>query len=179
MKKITSIALLFALNWQICAQNAETSNLKRNELKLDISHLLVPAIKIEYEYFLNEMSSLGVAGLHNFGTFAWGGLGYTTQLFGTYRLYVTNLPMYGFFLEGHLGLVSGKYDERVIWPTQPKEISYSAFGMGIALGWKFYIPKSGITLDLFSGLGRMFGENIPHLLEGLYPRAGICIGKRF
>ena len=99
---------------------------------------------------------------------------YRTQVLGTYRLFFGKIPMSGFFLEGNFGLISGRYDPADSW--WPREYKpYTAFGMGLALGWKFHIPKSSIVLDLFAGAGRLIGDDNP----GGYPRMGICVGKRF
>ena len=169
MKKIMSIALLFALSWQTNAQSTEKAvDLKRNELKLDVAWLIFePALKVEYEYFLNEWSSFGASGFINLSTDDY----IKSQLLGLYRLYFGKEPRAGFFLEGNFGLTFGKDSN---YGTYRHE-NYTNFGIGIALGWKYHIPKSDIVLDLYAGAGRLLGDNGP----GGYPRFGICIGKRF
>jgi hypothetical protein len=174
MKKLTLIALLFALNWQANAQISEAPDFKRNELKLDVAHLLNATIKIEYEHFLNDWSSLGVVALQNFSSKD--NEDYIqTQLLGLYRLYFGKNPMSGFFLEGSFGLTSGNWYNYNYLGGGGKYEKYTTFGMGIALGWKWHIPKSNVVLDLFGGAGRLFGDNNP----GFAPRVGICVGKRF
>ena len=178
MKKIALIALLFALSWQTYAQNFEDPNFKRNELKFDVVHLLLPAIKLEYEYFRNDWSSFGAVGLISFSSDSDNDIFFTnlkSQLLGFYRLYFGKNPMRGFFLEGNLGISSGTYEHRSGGLFSPRETKpYTAFGVGIALGWKFHIPKSDVVLDIFSGMGRLFHDD-----AGFYQRVGICVGKRF
>ena len=175
--KNTLLVLLIALAWQIKAQDIDDiSSLQRNELKLDVAYLLDATIKIEYEYYLNEWSSIGLAGFFNFGKP--NEIMFRTQLLATYRLYFGRQPLSGFFVEGNFGVTSGKSNEERIITIGLKptfDYPYTAFGLGIGLGRKYYIPKSGVTLDLLSGFGRMFGKNS----FGFYPRLGICVGKRF
>ncbi|MCL2027753.1 MAG: hypothetical protein FWG79_04605 [Bacteroidales bacterium] len=174
MKKITLIVLL-ALSWQVSARTFETSDFKRNELKIDVAWLIFePAMKVEYERFLNKSSSFGAVGFLGFSS-ADDNL-FEQQLLGTYRLYFGKNPMQGFFFEGHLGVTSGVYQHRLsdgFW-SETEDRSYTAFGFGIALGWKWCIPKQGIVFDLFYGGGRLI-----HNDAGFYPRFGFCLGKRF
>jgi hypothetical protein len=177
MKKITLIALLFAFSWQANAQNSETPDLKRNELKLDVVHVLFKVAKIEYEYWLNDWSSVGVVGFYNFGSGLLNGGEplWRTKVLGTYRLYFGKNPMQGFFLEGTAGIVSGSVSDG--WFSSSTHTKYTAFGVGVAVGWKWYIPQSGITLDLTYGLGRLLHDNED--APPVYLRMGICVGKRF
>jgi len=170
MKKITLIALLFALNWQINAQTSEISLQNRNELKLDVAFLIGGILKAEYEYLLSDWSSIGVSAFFNLNS---GPRELGTQVLGNYRLYFGKEPVSGFFIEGNLGIISGYLDPYY----SSSNDHYSSFGIGIALGWKWYIPKSGIVLDIFGGGGRLFGDVASSV--GPYPRAGICVGKRF
>jgi len=184
MKKITLIALLFALNWQANAQNSDISLLKRNELKLDVAYLIGGALKVEYEYLLTDYSSLGISTLYNFDTRKneWEHRVFKAQILGTYRLYFGKEPVAGFFLEGNMGLIHGEYRSyHRPSPSDPRSLeNYAAFGIGIALGWKLHIPKSGIVLDIFGGVGRKFGAKESDEQDGWgYPRVGICVGKRF
>jgi hypothetical protein len=174
MKKITLVALLFALNWQANAQISETPDLKKNELKIDVAYILDATIKAEYEHFLNDWSSLGAVAFQKFSSKdAYNE--YKTQLLGLYRLYFGKQPMSGFFLEGSFGLTAGNWYNYDYSNWSERHEKYIAFGVGVALGWKFHIPKSNVVLDLFGGAGRLFGNDHP----GGYPRAGICVGKRF
>lgn len=160
MNKIVSTALLLVIGWQVSAQTDEMSILKRHELKLDIGYLLTGTLKGEYEYLLNDWSSVGASAIYNNSDAE-----FKAQVVGTYRLYFDTQPVSGFFLEGNAGvIVADEY-----WYGSNNLM----VGAGIALGWKYYIPQPSIVLDLFLGVGRLFGN------EGTYPRVGICIGKRF
>ena len=171
--------VLFALNWQVNAQREEFSLQNRNEVKLDVAYLLGLTLKVEYERLLNDWSSVGVVVLQNFSS---GPQQFGTQVLGFYRLYFGRQPVSGFFLEGNLGITHG-YDGHYYWigGWRPRE-SYTAFGLGLALGWKWYIPRSGIVLDIFVGGGRLVRENNDRAnydrVMG-YPRVGITIGRRF
>ena len=172
MKKYALIVGLLVLTWQI---NAETNNFKQNEIKLDAAYLLNKTVKVEYEHFLNDWSSVGAAAFYNFGKTEY--QYYKTQLLATYRLYFGKQPVSGFFLEVNSGVASGRHNDYGIdiGEKSPLRIPYTSFGYGFALGYKHYIPNPSVTLDLFFGLGRLFGEDS----IGSYFRMGITVGKRF
>ena len=176
MKKITLIALLLALSWQTHAQKTENPDAKRHELKLDVAYVLAKVAKIEYEYWLNDWSSIGVVGFYNFGSgFLNGGEPiWRIKVLGTYRLFFGKNPMQGFFLEGNTGIISGSTVDNWLGGKPEK---YTAFGVGLAIGWKWYIPQSGITLDLTYGFGRLFNDNED--VVPIYLRMGVTVGKRF
>ena len=174
MKKITLFALLFALTWQTNAQTSEISLQKRNELKLDVAYLLLSTVKVEYEYLLSDWSSMGLVASHNFssGIIAKTFNPWRTHVLGFYRLYFGSSPTSNFFLEGGLGITSGETSSLFGLITPEK---YTAFGANIAIGWKWHIEKVGISVDFIYGIGRLFHNEHPRI----YPRAGICVGKRF
>ena len=179
---ITSFVLLFTLNWQTYAQVSDPLTgirddgiLLKHELKLDVAHVFMPVIKIEYENLLNDWSSFGAVGLIGINSDADVAIP-THQLLGLYRLYFGRNPLQGFFFEGSLGISAGNYEHGTGSGlfSQNELRQYTAFGAGIALGWKWYIPKPNIVLELFQGVGRLF-----HDTAGFYIRYGICVGKRF
>ena len=185
MNKIVLTTLLLAIGWQMQAQTSETTLLKRHELKVDVASLLNTTLKVEYEYLLNNWSSVGAVALYHFDSSNDDldlDFGFDTQVLGTYRLFFGKKPVSGFFLEANCGITSGLsyfYDEDYYANGYYYEGNFHEkreflFGVGIALGWKFHIPQPNIVLDLFIGGGRFFGDAI-----GAYPRTGICIGKRF
>ena len=172
MKKITLIVLSLSLTWQINAQTSENFLQKRNELKLDVAYFFVPALKIEYEFLLNNWSSIGLYAFHNFRSAPI----FKNQILGNYRVYLGLLPdKGGFFIEGNLGLFHG-YNSWDLFEPYPK--NHTAFGIGFALGWKWYIRKSDIVFEIFAGTGGLFSNNDRSNGRG-YPRLGICVGKRF
>jgi len=175
MKKIALIVLLFAFYWQANGQREEVSLQNRHEVKLDPAHLIGSVIRIDYEYLLNDWSSAGLSVHYNFSSSdrPVDEPIFRVMVLGFYRLYFGRQPVSGFFLEGNLGIISGA-DDRV-WPMPYRPENYTAFGAGIALGWKWYIPRSGIVLDIFAGGGRLFNND----RVGGFPRVGIAVGKRF
>jgi len=174
MKKITLIAVLFALIWQANAENLE----RRNELKLCPAHLLAGTLRIDYERLLNDFSSVGLTGFYAFSSLS----SHTYrnrlegQLLGFYRLYFGRQPVSGFFLEGNMGLNIGRHYSWGPWgiPRRERE-HYATFGIGLAVGWKWYIPRPGIVLDVFVGGGRVFNDD---RMDG-FPRMGVTVGRRF
>ena len=178
MKKITFIAVLLALIWQANAQQQrqDISFTNRHELKLCPAHLIGGSIRIDYEFLLNDWSSVGASGLYSFSRIFSGYGSWTRgQVLGLYRLYFGRQPVSGFFLEGNFGVTMGSYYGWEFWSTRER-IDYTAFGLGMALGWKWYIERSGIVLDLFVCGGRLFNDSEG---PGAFPRAGITVGRRF
>jgi len=175
-KKITLLVLLLVLGLQIgiqASENKEYELSKRHEIKLDVAYLLFAVVKAEYEFILTPWSSTGVVGFIDLNS---GDRVFKAQALGLYRLYFGKKPNTGLFLESNLGVTTGTYKEYSWTWDERQKIDYTAFGVGLALGWKHYIPQSGIVLDIFGGLGRFWGD---YENPEIYPRVGICIGKRF
>jgi hypothetical protein len=176
MKKVVLLALLLALSWQVHAQNLENIDFtKRHELKLDAAYLIGGSLKMEYEYWLGEFSTVGAVGFYNFSSEE---PDYRAQILATFRLFFSNNQRKGFFFEYNLGVTSGKHYEYG-YPYESKHKSYAALGMGLAIGWKFHIPQNNVTLDLFGGVGRLFDEKENSTRPNFYPRVGVLLGKRF
>jgi hypothetical protein len=174
--KILFVLLMLIAGFCVSAQEPAHyeyfNEYKRNEVKVDVAHLLFATLKVEYEYLLNDWSGAGAAALYNFtkdSPFS----EIRSQLVGFYRLYFGKQPVSGFFLEGNMGLISY---EGYNYNYQYNNYNIStSFGVGIALGRKWHNERSNIVLDIFVGLGRTFNKE--H--EIVYPRLGICVGKRF
>ena len=173
IKNILVIALLLVAGLHTNAQEQEISNLKKNELKVDVAFILGATLKVEYEHLLNDWSSLGAMTAYNFSEDNFSDMRF--QMLGFYRLYFGKNPITGFFLEGNMGITSVD-DYQYIYPSyDARKTTNTAFGVGIAIGWKWHIAQSNIVLDIFGGAGRLFTENS----DRAYPRMGICVGKRF
>jgi len=175
MKKITFIAIVFALIWQANAENLE----RRNELKICPAHLIAGMLRVDYERLLNDFSSVGLTAFYSFSVFSSHRYSHRLdgQVLGFYRLYFGRQPVSGFFLEGNMGLNIGSYYRWTSWPWRSERVYYTAFGVGLALGWKWYIPRPGIVLDVFAGGGRVFNSNSRNMSR--FPRVGITLGRRF
>jgi hypothetical protein len=173
MKKVMSFALFLVICLSVHAQPSEVVILKKHELKLDVAYILLATAKLEYEYLPNDWSSLGVVAFVNFpaGIFNDNEPLFKTQLLGFYRLYFGYKPSAGIFLEGNAGMTSGYWSNYM----KTENGKYLAPSAGIALGWK-YASRSNFVMDIFLGLGNIFGE---YSGPGMYPRLGICLGKRF
>ena len=176
MKKITLIAVLFALFWQASAENLE----RRNELKICPAHLLAGSLRIEYERLLNDFSSVGLTGLYSFSSLS--SHRYDSrlegQVLGFYRLYFGRRdPASGFFLEGNMGVTMGSHYHWRGGSWGSERVHYTSFGIGLALGWKWYIQRPGIVLDIFAGGGRLFNDD--NRRASGFPRVGVTIGRRF
>jgi hypothetical protein len=175
--KITLIAFLLALSAQVNADTIKNNSFKRHEAKVNISQLLFTSIVVEYEYLLNSWSSVGMVAAYRLEfpsdlIFPYALLriafGSPTKVLGNYRLYLSRLHAQGFFLEGHLGIIS-KYED--LWPVR-RVLSASS---GFALGWKWYYPEFGISVDFVLGGGWLLGTEDS---DG-YLRWGLTLGKRF
>ena len=171
IKSILFIALLLGAGWRANAQEQEIFNLAKNELKVDVAYILGATLKVEYEHLLNDWSGLGAMAAYNFSGDNFSEIRF--QMLGFYRLYFGKQPVTGFFLEGNMGITSVDYYQYV-YPYDARKTN-TAFGVGIAIGWKWHIAQSNVVLDIFGGAGRLFTENS----DRAYPRMGICVGKRF
>ncbi|MDR2907530.1 MAG: DUF3575 domain-containing protein [Bacteroidales bacterium] len=163
MKKfIVLIALVLA------GVSVEAQDDRVHEVKLDAVYLFTGTIKADYEYLLGDYMTAGGSVLFNF---------YSknpvskAHVLGLFRIYLgdkNDNQLSGLYFEGNLGLHAGQ-------GLDFKGDSYSAFGMGLAAGYKWVFPKPGLTIDLYGGIGRLFDKEE----GGFYPRVGACIGKRF
>ena len=151
--------LLFFISSQIFAAN--------KEIKIDLPHLLAPALKVEYESLLNDTTGLGVAGYIALND----DLDTRAYLLAFFRWYFGNEPGSGFFTEAHIGVSGGVYHDD-IWYDEKN--NYGSIGLGVALGNK-YVAKNDVVLDIFIGAGRNISDGAPDF----YPRWGLTIGKRF
>ncbi|MDR1517214.1 MAG: hypothetical protein LBS52_03800 [Dysgonamonadaceae bacterium] len=133
-------------------ENFSLSNDKRNELKLN----LLPTIfsfhpEISYERILAQELSAG-ASLGFGGEWAEQTFAFTPYFrwhFGS----MYNKAASGFFVEANASL-------------------FNDAGIGFAIGHK-YVSRNNWVGDLMFGAGRSFDG------DGVYPRIGISIGKRF
>ena len=94
-----------------------------------------------------------------------------------YRYYFGEGAAQGFFLELNMQFASIR-EVPFTWfgpPIEEPEKSESAFGGGVAAGFKF-LAGSGILGELYLGVGRYLGD-VSGSYEG-YPRIGIAFGKR-
>lgn len=145
-----------------------------NELKINAAYLLGGFVEITYERILSEDSAIGLA-----VDFALDkNIDYRFGIIPHYRLYFGKKRAAGFFAEGNAAFYSACAfcSTSDFSPTTYDSSTEFGAGLGLALGGKFITTK-GWTAELFLGIGRNFVNN--DLLDDVYPRAGLSIGKRF
>ncbi|MDM9631251.1 DUF3575 domain-containing protein [Robiginitalea aurantiaca] len=157
------IFLIMGQTLSLRAQNDTTNDLGVNELKLNAAYLLAGFAEISYERILGEDSALGLS----LGFALDNSIDYRFNAIPYYRLYFGKKKAAGFFAEGN----GAFFSER----TSRSNTALGA-GLGLAIGGKFMTKNQWIA-ELFLGVGRNFVNN--DLLNDVYPRAGISIGKRF
>lgn len=146
----------------------------KNELKINLLSTLFSLPEISYERLIANDMSVGVSVMFrleddtdiNFG------------IVPNYRIYFGAKKAAGFFVEGNAAIINSKNDYYLSYSSYPagQALSYkneTNLGLGLAVGGKF-LTKSGLVVETYLGLGRVFGNNN---LDA-YPRVGISIGKR-
>ena len=140
-----------------------------NELRINIPWTIFGFPEINYERLFVDNMGLGFAGLISLENTENTGLRYI--LLPYYRLYFGNKKASGFFIEGNIS-VSGWNDTDYY---SQKRKTFSSFGGGLALGVKL-LARNDFIGEVYFGGGRVMGSRD---LQELYPRMGICLGKRF
>lgn len=155
-------------------------SIKRNEVKLNLpTSLLLRYPELSYERLLSEDFSIGAsAGVNLVGDneeypISFGVFPYARWFFGGNS---SSLQKYaaGFFIEvnsGVFGCNSAKY-EYSNTVSSIKNTTIGGAGLGLGIGWK-YVSRNNWVGEISWGGGRDFVN------DGLYPKMGISIGKRF
>lgn len=152
----------------------------RNELNINLLSPLWGSVELNYERFLNENSTYGIAGnlgiSNDYYSFS--------SLLAYYRVYFGRKINNGFFIEANSGFSSIKeknydyyYSNSIYYQSQSSVDRYNGLGVGVAIGYKL-LAKNGVVCQIFGGLGRNFG-NLKDDYSPVFPRAGITIGRRF
>lgn len=183
MKKIELLCIaVFMSFYSLLAQDAPQSDLDRDELKINVTNLLIfKFADASYERLLDEESSFGVGLLVNIGN--------DEDIFDYYRKFSIT-PYYrryfskgyagGFFIEGFGMLNSGEEDiyifDDITFESERIGENYTDFALGISIGGKF-ISKKGFVAEIYGGIGRNFfsSEFSPELVG----RGGVSLGFRF
>ena len=154
-----------------------------NEIKLNMLELLImPALGVNFEHFLNSSSSFGVYGFVNFG---WDeGYRYEKiEVAPYYRIYFqrqNKLDNKGLFTEVFAGLNLGEteyfeYTDEFNYQMGNLYLEeYFGIALGVAVGYKF-INFNNYSFEVFAGAGRFLNNQRIQA----YPRVGLSIGKRF
>ena len=198
MKKHIIILSVFMFTSLMCLKAQGSLELThRNEMKLNLaSTLFLTFPELSYEYILTQDFSVGAAiGLDlqsektNFD-YKYKFTPFARWFFGDNFGDRIN-PATGLFLEvsSAVGAQEVKIRHLVGGSKKIWEYNYEnkfAAGLCLAMGWK-YLSKNNWTTELFLGVGRNFifyeyeKDDLydPDPNQVLYPRLGICIGKRF
>ncbi len=144
--------------------------------------LIMPAVGVTYERFLNEHSSFGLYGFINFGLdedYRYEKI----ELAPFYRIYFENKEKAnnkGFFTELFSGINLGETefydcDDYNCRGNEPLIIQeYLGVSLGLSVGYKF-LNYNQYSFEFFAGAGRYLNEQKIRA----YPRIGFSIGKRF
>jgi hypothetical protein len=177
-KKYLIIPMLFSIS-VVNAQNDNSQNEKKNELKLNvILPLIGSSVEGTYERNLNSKSSLGVTGLYAFNDSKNEDMNYSVSPY--YRRYFGKKFASGFFAEGFgmLSSIDGKKiytsEDHSIYTENPDVIDFS---LGIGLGSK-WVTKSGIIFEVNAGWGKLL-FNADKTDHTQVARFGFHVGYRF
>ncbi len=189
MKKSWIIVLLLAVSFGAFAQKSykvmgwkvsKEKSYPQNELKVNLPMLIFASYpEITYERILDVDMSVGASLGAGLDTDRYGMqfalMPYFRWFFGGNNKSMDRAGA-GFYLEANSTLFSAKGNSFLFndYDGNTGTTSESIFGagLGIAVGWK-YLSKNNWVGDITYGIGRDFVN------DGVYPRFGISIGKRF
>ena len=177
-KKYLITAMLFSL-FAVNAQNDNSENTKKNELKLNVILPLTGALEGTYERNLHKNSSLGVSVFTVFNNDkSHDDLNYSLSPY--YRRYFGKKFASGFFAEG-FGMLSS-IDGKKIYDTNNNSILTEGsdvidFSLGLGLGSK-WVTKSGIIFEVNAGWGKLL-FNADKTDHTQVIRVGFHLGYRF
>jgi hypothetical protein len=178
IKKYLITAMLFSF-FAVNAQNDNSENRKKNELKLNVLLPLTGALEGTYERNLNKNSSLGVSVFTVFNNDkSHDDLNYSVSPY--YRRYFGKKFASGFFAEG-FGMLSS-IDGKKIYDTNNSSIFTEGsdvidFSLGLGLGSK-WVTKSGFIFEVNAGWGKLL-FNADKTDHTQVIRLGFHLGYRF
>ena len=189
MNKISCLLLLLILPGILFSQvdpeviaPHSSSDLKQ-EIKVNILDLLiVPAIGITYERYINPYSSYGIYGFVNFNHYDDDYRYEKIEFAPFYRIYFQKKKKEsnkGLFTELFSGINLGKveyywYQDDIYEPASLYSQEYLGIAMGATLGYKFD-NFNNFTFEISLGAGRYLNKQEVEA----YPRVNFSIGKRF
>jgi hypothetical protein len=170
--------MLFSI-FVVNAQNENSENGKKNEVKLNVLSPLTGAFEATYERNLNEKSSLGISLFTVFNNEKSNDdLNYSISPY--YRRYFGKKFASGFFAEG-FGMLSS-IDGKKNYDTNDNSIFTEGsdvidFSLGLGLGSK-WVTKSGFIFEVNAGWGKLL-FNADKTDHTQVIRAGFNFGYRF
>ena len=178
MKKIILLINLSLVSFALQAQSTkELPANRQHEFRLDALEAVASAnIEISYEYILNKYSGVGASLTIGLDNEDFANLRFAFTPF--YRQYFFNKKDFGargFFVEG-FAQYSVFESLGNTFNTSDNEDTFSAFGLGFAVGQK-WVSKNGFIFEISLGIGRRFGGDVPDADE-IFARGGFSIGYR-
>ena len=175
---IASILLCSACSTSVFSQSYQRmgdKNFKKpvkHEIRLNMLSSMIGLLEVNYERFLSDNTGLGIATSVSLEKKEYQEI--RSMLLPYFRVYFSNGFSSGAFIEANMAVAREYYpDYRNGWNSNLYKYQ-TTFGLGTSVGYKL-IGRNGIVGELSLGLGRLFGDSYAEL----YPRVGICIGKRW
>lgn len=175
MKKYAFLILALLVSLSMFSQELKR-DIPQNELKLNLGTTIIGSFpEISYERILNSDLSVGASVGFSFDQelypLAFEFIPYVRWFFGSND---ENLQKYGagFFIEANIGLLSVNTDYLDLFDSDTDTGTEMGAGIGLAVGWK-YLTRNNWIGEVYGGLGRDFVN------DGIYPRLGVTVGKRF
>jgi hypothetical protein len=179
MKSLFLVIVMLFSFFVVNAQNDNSENEKKNELKLNVLLPLTGALEGTYERNLNKKSSLGVSVFTVFNNDKSNDdLNYSVSPY--YRRYFGKKFASGFFAEG-FGMLSS-IDGKKIYDINDNSIFTEGsdvidFSLGLGLGSK-WVTKSGFIFEVNAGWGKLL-FNADKTDHTQVVRLGFHLGYRF
>lgn len=155
----------------------ETTDFKKNELKINGLFMIIGSFDVAYERILNEESAAGIAieipfDKDNFD------LKFSATPY--YRYYFGKKPASGFFGEafGSFNIINDYvyFEDDFNYTEENKTLTDFALGLGLGGKW---VTKKGLIFELNAGIGRnLFNGKYERDYE-IIGRGGITVGYRF
>ncbi len=182
MKKYFTISFLLGTIF-LNAQENQTPDFKKHEVKLNALYLILGAFEGTYEYAINEESSFGTSLTFTVDSQS-ADLNKAFALSPYYRFYFGKKPVSGFYMEG-FGMYESVnrdnyyYDSDGVGSNVEEKVK--AFSLGIGLGGKWY-TKRNVMFEIGGGIGRnlSISSNIPDTdYSRITGKIAIGVGYRF
>ncbi|WP_188050583.1 DUF3575 domain-containing protein [Flavobacterium sp. GP15] len=177
-KKYLIIPMLFSI-CAVNAQNDNSTNEKKNEVKLNVLSPITGALEGTYERNLNKKSSLGISVFTVFDNDkSEEDLNYSISQY--YRRYFGKKFASGFFAEG-FGMLSSIDGKKIYDINDNSKFTEGSdvidFSLGLGLGSK-WVTKSGFIFEVNAGWGKLLfnAEKTDHTQV---LRLGFNLGYRF
>lgn len=152
-----------------------------NDVMINPIALVLGIGNISYERIISDDQGIGVSTIFQIDDYVTGGKPFF-QLTPYYRYYLGRQRAGGFFIEGFMGLNTGKREiynntfDIKFSDNRSVEENYTNFGLGIGFGGK-WVAKNNIIFEASFGLGRTLGAK--DYDSKLFGKGMLGIGKRF